>query len=399
MKIKKAYFYILFSILVTLSLSIIFKKLPIVNKITNYPPNASKYMQKIQNSRDESLKYGRDSYGIIDLRSTKISENCFEKISVFDLNNNMKFDDLTEWPQKIPEGFYPKKLIEEGMEKKLNLKKVHEKGYDGTGVGIAIIDNTLLGDHLEIKNNLKFYKSYSNENEIASMHGIAMASIAVGKNVGVAPNADLYYIADSRGGSIGKTIDFTYVAEDILSVVELNQSLKNKIRVISISTGYSQADVNEKRIKGIVELNNAIQKAKESNIEVLCLIPKNKINKFRSLTRTSYEDVTDFCNYKPYFPTDNPYGTLYVPTDKITYASNCGKSNYTYECWGGMSSIVPYVAGMYVLSCQADGNITFDDFFRIANETAYQSEYIFEIYGKQKFKIINPEAIINQLVS
>ena len=46
-----------------------------------------------------------------------------------------------------------------------------------------------------------------------------------------------------------------------------------------------------------------------------------------------------------------------------------------------------------------DGNITFDDFFRIANETAYQSEYIFEIYGKQKFKIINPEAIINQLVS
>ena len=72
------------------------------------------------------------------------------------LNNNMKFDDLTEYT-KNAEGFYPKKLIEEGMEKKLqNLKKVHEKGYDGTGVGIAIIDNTLLGDHLEIKNNLSF---------------------------------------------------------------------------------------------------------------------------------------------------------------------------------------------------------------------------------------------------
>lgn len=88
------------------------------------------------------------------------------------------------------------------------MKKVHEKGYDGTGVGIAIIDNTLLGDHLEIKNNLKFYKSYSNENEIASMHGIAMASIAVGKNVGVAPNADLYYIADSRGGKYWKNDRF-----------------------------------------------------------------------------------------------------------------------------------------------------------------------------------------------
>ena len=77
MKIKKAYFYILFSILVTLSLSIIFEKLPIVNKITNYPPNASKYMQKIQNSRDESLKYGKDSYGIIDLRSPKKYQRDF----------------------------------------------------------------------------------------------------------------------------------------------------------------------------------------------------------------------------------------------------------------------------------------------------------------------------------
>ena len=40
------------------------------------------------------------------------------------------------------------------------------------------------------------------------MHGIAMASIAVGKNVGVAPNEDLYYIADSRGGKYWKNDRF-----------------------------------------------------------------------------------------------------------------------------------------------------------------------------------------------
>lgn len=49
-----------------------------------------------------------------------------------------------------------------------------------------------------------------------------------------------------------------------------------------------------------MELNNAIRKARENNIEVLCLIPKNKINKFQSLTRISYTDVTDFNNYMPY---------------------------------------------------------------------------------------------------
>ena len=40
-----------------------------------------------------------------------------------------------------------------------------------------------------------------------------------------------------------------------------------------------------------------------------------------------------------------------------------------------MSSIVPYVAGMYALACQADDSITFDEFYKLASETAYRSEY------------------------
>ena len=131
-----------------------------------------------------------------------------------------------------------------------------------------------------------------------------------------------------------------------------------------------------------MELNNAIRKARENNIEVLCLIPKNKINKFQSLTRISYTDVTDFNN---------------VPTAKSTHASNCGKENYTYSCWGGMSSIVPYVAGMYALACLADDSITFDEFYKLASETAYRSEYTFATYGMQEYRIINPGGIIEEL--
>ena len=111
-----------------------------------------------------------------------------------------------------------------------------------------------------------------------------------------------------------------------------------------------------------MELNNAIRKARENNIEVLCLIPKNKINKFQSLTRISYTDVTDFNNYMPYD-----------------------------------SSIVPYVAGMYALACQADDSITFDEFYKLASETAYRSEYTFATYGMQEYRIINPGGIIEEL--
>ena len=63
-------------------------------------------------------------------------------------------------------------------------------------VGIAIIDAKLLVDHVDIKDNLKFYKALSREKDIAEMHGVAMDSIAVGKNIGVETKADLYFIAD-----------------------------------------------------------------------------------------------------------------------------------------------------------------------------------------------------------
>ena len=50
-----------------------------------------------------------------------------------------------------------------------------------------------------------------------------------------------------------------------------------------------------------MEIKQRYSKSKRKQIsKVLCLIPKNKINKFQSLTRISYTDVTDFNNYMPY---------------------------------------------------------------------------------------------------
>lgn len=210
-------------------------------------------------------------------------------------------------------------------------------------------------DHVEIKDNLKFYKALSREKDIAEMHGVAMTSIAVGKNIGVAPKADLYFVADDVYNFEQKKVDFTNYAEDILNIIELNKSLKNKIRVISISSGYS----DKESVLGADELTEAIKKAEENNIAVLCLIPGNEINDFSSLTRVSYEDVNDINNYMPYLY--EPYDkNIYVPTDKITYASSLGEEDYAYVSWGGMSSIVPYVAGLYTLACQVDSSITIE---------------------------------------
>jgi len=53
------------------------------------------------------------------------------------------------------------------------------------------------------------------------MHGVAMASIAVGRNIGIAPKADLYFIADDFYNVEQKKVDFTKIADDILNIIEV----------------------------------------------------------------------------------------------------------------------------------------------------------------------------------
>jgi hypothetical protein len=94
------------------------------------------------------------------------------------------------------------------------------------------------------------------------MHGPAVASIAVGKDIVVAPKAKLYYIASTFGHftESGYEFDCSIMADAILRIVEINEKLDkdSKIRAISISKGYSRMD------KGYEELQAAIKKADEA---------------------------------------------------------------------------------------------------------------------------------------
>ena len=78
------------------------------------------------------------------------------------------------------------------------LRTVHQNGITGKGIGLAIIDHPLLVGHVEYRDRLKSYEEIRVQaGGAAEMHGPAVASVAVGQTVGVAPGADLYYIASS----------------------------------------------------------------------------------------------------------------------------------------------------------------------------------------------------------
>ena len=73
-----------------------------------------------------------------------------------ELLSTMNFDSNTEWPsaKKLPDGFNPGKLLEEGKNPGLGIRSLHERGIDGRGVGIAIIDQPLLLGHIEYTSRL-----------------------------------------------------------------------------------------------------------------------------------------------------------------------------------------------------------------------------------------------------
>lgn len=329
----------------------------------------------------------------VDLRSTDLSGANLEG-RVDDLLY-ASFDSKTKWPEKLPDGFNPDKIMELGKNPGLGMEKLHRKGTTGKGVGLAIIDQGLLVDHVEYKDQLRMYEEIHNGDKIAQMHGPAVASIAVGKSVGVAPDADLYYIASTFGtydGKGGFEYDLTWIARCIERIVEVNKMLAQdrKIRVISISLGIAGG-----QWYGTEQALAAIEAAEKEGIYTVYV----GSDKYWGMGREPLEDPGEFSSYgKGLFWRNRKMNEtiLLIPMDSRCTASPTGVNDYVFYREGGMSWSVPYVAGLYALACQVKPDITPDIFWEAAEATGvnmYEDNSEIDIVGK----IINPVALIESL--
>ena len=132
------------------------------------------------------------------------------------------------------------------------VRYLHAQGITGRHIGVAMIDSFLFTEHQEYRDRLRWYDEIDGRpGDPAGYHGTAVASIAVGRTVGVAPDADLYFIglgviwanqpfgswfaAPSRAAHAGQ-----HQALAIRRILEINQRLEpdRKIRVISMSIGW-----------------------------------------------------------------------------------------------------------------------------------------------------------------
>jgi subtilisin family serine protease len=181
----------------------------------------------------------------VDLRSSDLTKLDLSKSKDVLLHSN--FDSQTKWPatDQMPAGFDWQRIMELGKDPGLGIRTLHNKGITGDGVGIAMIDQTLLVDHIEYKDRIRVYEEAEDITRgwlAVQMHGPAVASIAVGKTIGVAPEADLYFIAtgDCGGATSIEDLDFSCRAKAIRRIVEINEDLpaNRKIRVLSMAIGW-----------------------------------------------------------------------------------------------------------------------------------------------------------------
>ncbi|HNY80842.1 MAG: S8 family serine peptidase [Sedimentisphaerales bacterium] len=353
---------------------------PVLPKIDRRPKSAD-FKRGVLRSLPKHQANSTDPFEV-DLRGYDLSELDMTSAAA-DLAFS-SFDDRTVWPaaDRLPKGFDPNGITETGKNPGLGVRSLHAQGITGRGVGIAIIDQPLLVEHREYADRLRFYEEINVLPwQAAQMHGPAVASIAVGRTVGVAPEADLYYIGhwpiDLFGAVFGKerAMNFTYGARAIHRMLEVNEQLPEdrKIRVISISIGWSSSQ------KGYQEIAEAAAEAKAAGMLVICSSVEAVHGfRFHGLGCDPTGDRDDFNAYRLASWGQHMYrrqDRLLVPMDVRTTASPTGKDEYVFYGQGGWSWSIPYIAGVYALAAQVDPNVAPDQFWALAMKTGRMVQY------------------------
>jgi hypothetical protein len=277
----------------------------------------------------------------------------------------MSFDSRTVWPEpnKLPERFDPARVLEEGKNPGLGVRSLHKQGIDGKGVGIALIDQPLVKNHKEYIDNIAHFEGIDVQGVGPQMHGPAVASIAVGKNCGVAPAANLCYYAIP----MWKWKNCQPYCDVISKILQSNESLKpaEKIRVVSISTGMFS------HWNDFTRWEKTLRKADQQG--VLIVTCDTTAIDYGTLTRISGKDPDDPNSYRSGRYGVGP-GHLLVPAGNRTTASHEGPEVYTYWTEAGMSWATPYLAGLAALAYQVDPEIEPKKIVELWMQTAVQTD-------------------------
>lgn len=278
-----------------------------------------------------------------------------------DLLINPYFDTNTIWPQNLPDGFTPAKLMEEAKNPGTQIKALHEQGITGKGVSLAFLSHRLNTSNPEFENRIMHYEEFGDKAFIhKEADNTSITGFVAGASMGIAPQANIYYIASEYRCASNEN--------SIKRLIEFNNTLpeENKIKAAVMAHCIYMPGKEETR-----KLNQIMQTAKENGILIISstmLMQYNTGIFSDSLPSGGNIDDTDsyvinkkaYTKISAYFPP-----TVFIlPGIRRTLPHADG--SYAYNSYVRSSS---WLLGVYALAAQADKNINPDKFIIAATDT------------------------------
>jgi len=311
----------------------------------------------------------------LDVRSCDISSWNLTNYSAQELADVLTFDTQTTFPSRdnLPVGFMPYRLMRINKNPGLRVDRIHAKGIKGKGVSVAIIDQNILTSHREYERNLKWYEEdYYWRDKPASVHGTAAASLLAGSNIGIAPQARLFYFAAAIKYKDG-FLDAMPIADNLQKIIELNTKLPPsiKIRVVAVLRGFSPQD------NGYEAFSAAKAKLEKDGVAVFTTDDVYTLSRIHGADNPNMEHF--YCRpaywlepkeYQKIYDLSAGNHDLLIPTDYQTAAAPTDVSDYAFYATGGLTWGVTYVAGLYALGVQIDSSLTKEKFLQAWDESA-----------------------------
>ncbi len=327
-------------------------------------------------------------------------------VSSYDLSKidilKIRYAEDTKWPEdktKLPNAFNPKDFLEKRKNPGLGVRELHQQGVCGQGRAVAVIDSFRLFNHVEYLHSLKGYEEiHIDENNYGGGENCAYISALVGKNCGVAPEADVYYYAVDNANRTQ-----LYYAEAIRKVCLLHQKLKeegkNGIDVIAILYGLTNPLFKDE--EGFEETCAAVKEAEALGIWCYIGSANFEANGMWREERVYCPLNGDVDNFADYVLSEYSVlhkvqrkevqlfqASLCFPAGGNTHALGVKMNEYAFDHAASAFS-KSFAVGLYLLAKSVKPNLTPAEFWLLGLETGDFREGI--------GTIVNPKRLIEAL--
>ena len=259
----------------------------------------------------------------------------------------------TAFPGGLPEGYDPQGLIDWGMDPGLNVDILHAYGYTGKGAVIAYIDQPALPHPEYDRENI--HRDYSGDYPL-SMHGPAVLSLLAGKNIGTAPDAEVYFFGHDSDQDAQ-----LHEAEALYRVIALNDTLPEgqKITMVGFSDNINSVEAHEE------EFRAAAKACEEAGIMVWFCGENGAVTFLPWADKNDPENlmIDQWGGGRPTL--------VYVPSSGRTVACAFENTEYFYCPTGGLSWTMPYTMGLYAIAVSIDPTLTQKELRNMIVDTAY----------------------------